>query len=697
MEKMSSLRPGTILKNGNYTIEGVLGNGGFGITYRAIQSGLERVVAIKEFFLDDYCERSGSTSQVVYGVTSATSIATRLKEKFLKEAQLVSQLKCRNIVEIYDVFEENNTAYYVMEYIPGMNLSDYIKQNGPMTEQQALPVIAQVANALEYIHNRKILHLDVKPANIMFRDNNEVVLIDFGISKRYDDKGTQTSSAILGRSRGYAPIEQYKTTALEHFSPATDIYSLGATLYYLLTGMTPPESDEVLNDGIPQIVGVSPAVYNAIVASMQPTVKSRPQSIAEFMSLFKKGGGAVPHKVNSGSASKQVMKWLAVTFVVAAMSVGAYFALPMLFDNMTDAERGKELYEDKKYEDAIRYLSVAAQEEDDAESAYLLGKCYFYGNGVETDLAEAHKYFLKSAKANNPEAQYVVYTLYYEGLGVEADTTKAIRWLERAANSGMDDAMIELGDYYNEISEYSDAFEWYTMADSAGIPLAKYKLGLCYYYGYYVEMNNYMAIDLFREASRLGVGEGAYMVGECYYYGFGVEENESTAVTWYKKAADLGYNIAMRDLGFCYANGRGVAENTTTAFEWYKKAAEHGDTGSQRTLGSWYHNGTNVEQNDTIALEWYMMAAEAGDGEAMNMVARFYDEGWGVEENNREAFKWYKKGAEADCAAAYYNLGICYHNGEGTTRNVSMARQMMREAASRGHEDAQEYIDEYLD
>ncbi|MBE6297706.1 MAG: hypothetical protein E7088_04315 [Bacteroidales bacterium] len=697
MEKMSSLRPGTILKNGNYTIEGVLGNGGFGITYRAIQSGLERVVAIKEFFLDDYCERSGSTSQVVYGVTSATSIATRLKEKFLKEAQLVSQLKCRNIVEIYDVFEENNTAYYVMEYIPGMNLSDYIKQNGPMTEQQALPVIAQVANALEYIHNRKILHLDVKPANIMFRDNNEVVLIDFGISKRYDDKGTQTSSAILGRSRGYAPIEQYKTTALEHFSPATDIYSLGATLYYLLTGMTPPESDEVLNDGIPQIVGVKPVVYNAIVASMQPTVKSRPQSIAEFMSLFKKGYGAVTPKVNSGSAFKQIMKWLAVTLVVAAISVGAYFALPMLFGNMTDAERGKELYEDKKYEDAIRYLKVAVQEEEDAECAYLLGKCYFYGNGVDTDLAEAHKYFLESAKANNPEAQYVVYTLYYEGLGVEADTTKAIRWLERAANSGIDDAMIELGDYYTEISEYSDAFEWYTMADSAGIPLAKYKLGLCYYYGYYVEMNNYLAIDLFREASRLGVGEGAYMVGECYYYGFGVDENEPTAVTWYKKAADLGYNIAMRDLGFCYANGRGVAENTTTAFEWYKKAAEHGETSSQRILGSWYHNGTNVEQNDTIALEWYMMAAEAGDGEAMNMVARFYDEGWGVEENNREAFKWYKKGAEADCAAAYYNLGICYHNGEGTTRSVSMARQMMREAANRGHEDAQDYIDEYLD
>lgn len=697
MENNVSLKPGTILKNGNYRIEGVLGNGGFGITYRAIQTGLERVVAIKEFFLDDYCERSESTSQVVYGVTSATSIATRLKEKFLKEAQLVSQLKCRNIVEIYDVFEENNTAYYVMEYLPGMNLSDYIKQNGPMTEQQALPVIAQVANALEYIHNRKILHLDVKPANIMFRDNNEVVLIDFGISKRYDDKGTQTSSAILGRSRGYAPIEQYKTTALEHFSPATDIYSLGATLYYLLTGMTPPESDEVLNEGIPQIVGVRPAVYNAIAVSMKPTVKSRPQSIAEFMSLFKNGGGAVPQKVNSGSAFKQIMKWLAVILVVAAASVGAYFALPMLFNNMTNAERGKELYENKKYEDAIRYLSVAAQEEDDAESAYLLGKCYFYGNGVDTDLAEAHKYFLKSAKANNPEAQYVVYTLYYEGLGVEADTTKAIRWLERAANSGIDDAMIELGDYYTEISEYSDAFEWYTKADSSGIPLAKYKLGLCYYNGYYVEMNNYLAIDMFREASHLGVAEGAYMVGECYYYGYGVDENKETAFAWYKKAAERGYEVAMRDLGFCYHEGVGVNENIALALEWYTKAAENGDVYSQTILAEWYDNGINVEEDDAVALEWYKKAASAGDAEAMNMVGRFYDEGWSVEENNREAFKWYKKSADAGCAAAYYNLGICYHNGEGTTRNVSMARQMMSEAASRGYEDAQEYLDNYLD
>ena len=701
MENGYSLRPGTILKNGNYRIETVLGAGGFGITYRAVQLGLERTVAIKEFFLEDYCERSVSTSQVAYGVSSTTTVARRLKEKFLREAQLISQLKCRNIVEIYDVFEENNTAYYVMEYIPGGNLNDYVKNSGPMSEQQALSIIAQVANALEYIHDRKILHLDVKPANIMFRDNKEVVLIDFGISKRYDEKGTQTSSAILGRSRGYAPIEQYKATALEHFSPATDIYSLGATLYYLLTATRPPESDEVLNDGIPYIMNVNPTVFKAIEASMQPTVKMRPQSIAEFMSMFRNAGAAgrsLPPKGETktvDTTTRHIGKWLIAILAVAVIAAGAFFGIPLVLDNATDAERGKALYEDKKYDDAIRYLTVAVTEENDAESAFLLAKCYFYGNGVETDIPESFKYFLKAAKKNHIEAQYVVYTMYYEGLGVKADTVNAVKWLKKAANGGLEDAMISLGDYYIDDYEYTRGYEWYVKADSLGFPVAKYKLGRCYYFGYGVEENNYIAIDLFREAYRLGVPEGAYMVGECYFYGYGVEENETTAVSWYKKSAALGYEVAMRDLGLCYSNGYGVSENIPVALEWYKKAAENGDVLSQYRLGEWYHDGINVEEDRVEAFKWYEMAAELGDSDAMNMVARYYDEGWGdIEENNREAFKWYKKAADAGCTGAYYNLGICYYNGEGVRRNYDEAERIMREAASRGYSAAEEFIEE---
>ena len=699
MENAYSLRPGTVLKNGNYRIEAVLGAGGFGITYRAVQLGLNRAVAIKEFFLEDYCERSGSTSRVAFGVSSTTTVATRLKDKFLREAQLISQLKCRNIVEIYDVFEENNTAYYVMEYIPGGNLNDYVKNSGPMSEQQALSAIAQVANALEYIHDRKILHLDVKPANIMLRDNNEVVLIDFGISKRYDEKGTQTSSAILGRSRGYAPIEQYKATALEHFSPATDIYSLGATLYYLLTATRPPESDEVLNDGIPYIMNINPAVFNAIEASMQPTVKMRPQSIAEFMSMFRNTTVKSPVTVTKtvDTSTRHWGKWAAAILVVALVAVAAFFGMPFIFDTATDAERGKALYDDKKYDDAVRYLTVAVNEENDAESAYLLAKCYFYGNGVEADAPESFKYFLKAAKKNHVEAQYVVYTMYYEGLGVKADTTNAVRWLKKAADGGLEDAMISLGDYYIEEYEYAKGYEWYVKADSLGFPVAKYKLGRCYYFGYEVEENNYIAIDLFREAYRLGVPEGAYMVGECYFYGYGVEENETTAVSWYKKSAALGYEVAMRDLGLCYANGYGVSENIPVALEWYKKAAENGDLFSQYRLGDWYHNGINVEEDCVEAFKWYTMAAESGDGDAMNMIARYYDEGWGdVEENNREAFNWYKKAVDAGCTEAYYNLGICYYNGEGVRRNHEQAERMMREAESRGYSAAEDFIEEHF-
>ena len=690
MENKAFLRPGTLLKNGNYRIEALLGCGGFGLTYRAYHFGLERQVAIKEFFVDDYCDRNMMTSQVEFSSSSDTSVPIRLKSKFIKEAKMVAQLKCHNIVEIYDVFEDNNTAYYVMEYISGVNLYEYVNKNGPMDTAMAKSVIMQLSEALEYIHEKKILHLDIKPANIMFRENGEVVLIDFGISKRYDDNGSLTTSAILGRSRGYAPLEQYESTALTQFSPATDIYSLGATLYFLLTGVVPPESDIVLNDGVPDMVGADAGMTRAVKAAMQPTVKSRPQNIKEFLSVMN-GTGQVKEKSGRGFGY-----WFLILLLVVGVNAGAIYAAMEYFHIVNDAETGKALFLDGKYDESYRYLK-AASSAGDAECTYYLGQCYFLGEGVAADHKEALKLFSRAAKKNIAEAQYVLYLMYLDGIAVEPDAVKANMWLKKAAEGGLEEAMINLGDYYIQEEEYTKGYEWYVKADSQGIPAAKYKLGRCYYMGYGVEENNYIAIDLFRDAYRLGVPEGAYMVGECYFYGYGVEENDTIAVSWYKKSAALGYNVAMRDLGYCYSNGYGVSENIPVALEWYKKAADNGDVLSQWRLGEWYHNGINVAEDYVEAFKWYTMAAESGNSDAMNIIARYYDEGWGdIEENNREAFNWYKKAADAGSTEAYYNLGICYYNGEGVLRDYEQAELMMREAESRGHSSAADFIEEHF-
>lgn len=284
------LQPNILLQGGKYRIKKVLGQGGFGITYLGIQESLNRKVAIKEFFMKEYCGRNEVTSQITLGTEGSHELVERFRQKFIKEAQIIAGLNNAHIISIYDIFEENGTAYYVMEYVGCGSLKDKIENYGAIHDSEALLYIRQIADALKYLHDRKIMHLDIKPSNILLRDTNEVVLIDFGISKRYDDTGEQTSSTPIGISKGFAPLEQYKQGGVKTFSPATDIYSLGATLFYLLTGNQPPEASDVNEEGLPTLSNsISKCVVNIITKSMLSRRKERPQSIEEFLLLLEIG------------------------------------------------------------------------------------------------------------------------------------------------------------------------------------------------------------------------------------------------------------------------------------------------------------------------------------------------------------------------------------------------------------------------
>ena len=288
---MQQLKTGTTLQGGKYKILKVLGQGGFGITYLAEQTMLERKVAIKEFFMKDFCERSEETSHITLGTESSRETANRFRDKFLKEARNIAKFDHPGIVRIYDIFEENGTAYYVMDYIAGESLGDMIKRRGSIPEVEATRYIIQAAEALAYIHERKMNHLDIKPANIMINRKNESVLIDFGLSKQYDAGGQQTSTTPVGISEGYAPMEQYKKGGVGEFSPQTDIYALGATFYKLLTGKTPPSASDVYEDGVPvdelKTKGVSPKAIYAICNAMKSRKKERTQSASLFIAGLK--------------------------------------------------------------------------------------------------------------------------------------------------------------------------------------------------------------------------------------------------------------------------------------------------------------------------------------------------------------------------------------------------------------------------
>ena len=284
---MNALKTNAVLQNGKYRIEGVLGQGGFGITYLASQVALNRKVTIKEFFMKELCNRDEQTSQVSVPSMGSVDTVARFRAKFVKEAQTIAALNNPHIIHIHDIFEENGTAYYVMDYLSGGSLSDLVQRNGVLAEATALGYIRQVADALSYIHARNINHLDIKPSNVLIDGNGKAVVIDFGLSKRYDETGSQTSTTPVGISHGFAPLEQYQPGGVSTFSPTTDIYSLGATLYKLLSGQTPPNATALLDSDLDlSRLSASPSTKAAIAAAMQPKRKGRPQTVEAFIAML---------------------------------------------------------------------------------------------------------------------------------------------------------------------------------------------------------------------------------------------------------------------------------------------------------------------------------------------------------------------------------------------------------------------------
>ena len=281
---MNQLGIDTVLQGGKYRIEKSLGQGGFGITYLAVQTLLNRKVAIKEFFMKDYCSRDMHTHSVLTTSADSDSQVVLYKKKFIKEAKNLAKLHHPNIINVMDIFEENNTFYYVMPYLSNGSLQDFVKLRGILTEKDSIRYLKQIAFALKYMHEEQhICHYDVKPANILLDDDDNAVLIDFGISKNYDPEGHETTATPVGMSEGYSPIEQYQQN-METFSPASDIYSLGATLYFLLHGEKPvsavqrAEGENMFIDE-----SISPKVKEIIKSSMMISRRNRPQNMDVFI------------------------------------------------------------------------------------------------------------------------------------------------------------------------------------------------------------------------------------------------------------------------------------------------------------------------------------------------------------------------------------------------------------------------------
>lgn len=269
-----------------YKIVRVLGQGTFGITYlcEIVEDGnsTTMLVCLKEFFMGDVNGREGSY------VTSGNEngLFDDYRRKFIREANNLSRLRHDNIVKVIELFEANNTVYYSMSFIPGGSLDDLISIKGKLSQSQSLRICCEIADALVAMHAQGMLHLDLKPGNVMMLNGITPILIDFGLSKNYNQDGKpESSTSIGGGTPGYSPMEQSNYSG-GNIPVTMDIYALGATLYKMISGVRPPIASDIFNDGFPydalKASGIDENIIKFIQKAMMPSRKDRFQSMEEM-------------------------------------------------------------------------------------------------------------------------------------------------------------------------------------------------------------------------------------------------------------------------------------------------------------------------------------------------------------------------------------------------------------------------------
>ena len=759
MDNSSVLPHGYVLhgEKQSYVIDRKLGQGSFGITYLAKfkaqvtgQMGSGNVwmqVCVKEFFMRDMNSRD-EQSMVLRDATG-NSLVMKYRRAFMREAHNLARMKHPGIVNVFEVIETNNTAYIVMEYIDGGSLDEYIAQRGRLPETEALACFEPVCDAMCYMHAQRMLHLDMKPKNVMRDEEGHLYLIDFGLSKQYTEDGKPETSTTIGMGTpGYAPIEQAEQRdESKDFRTSLDVYALGGTLYKMLTGQTPPTASEVNNavlNGENLIqnelrqVGVSPQVAKVVSTAMWPGTKKRYQTVPELMGAL--GWTAKTYQMGARNAHEQASEVAPVDeeteltaneetelttqpqpqptpkprpqpkpqpdersskmrlvkmSMIGALAVGLVILSSVLLLKRCSRENSQleESIGEVMPSDSVVGDSAANAFEEEIETIGLLSSDKESG----------------SVKVNStPNGA----TIWVDGKSTGLTTNDVIEELEIGSHkvkvqlegyeSQMKTVTVKAGERValsftlKEVQPYSATLD--SGSDESTKPNKKanseelsdiYDLGTSYFYGIGVSQNYETSVEYFRKAAEQGHAEAQWSLGLCYFEGTGVKQNYETAVYWYRKSAEQGFVPAQFYLGNCYYSGYGIAENHVTAIEWFRKAAVQDYSDAQFNLGLCYFNGDGVAQNYKTAVEWFRRAAEHGDAEAQYNLGSCYLRGNGVAQSYETAAEWFRKAAEQGDVDAQFNLGSFYYNGDGVTQNYETAVEWFRKAAARGDADAQ--------
>ncbi len=557
-----------------YEMKRILGRGGFGITYLALDTNLNQYVAIKEYLPTEVVVRDGDALVHPLSDDHAEEYQWGLV-RFIGEAQTLARFDHPNIVRVHSVFQLNNTAYMVMRYEEGKSLEEILKGRNTLEEAALLTLLLPILGGLEKVHDSGFVHRDIKPANLFIRVDGSPVLLDFGAARQALGERTRTLTSFV--SPGYAPFEQYYSRSDEQ-GPWTDIYGLGATLYRAIAGVAPMDAVDrskavmqaASQDRFIAASRIGKGRYSerflkAIDHALQFHPQDRPQRIAEWRREFEAAEG--PKRAAGNAEDEQrteiVTARLAPTEIVPSVS---------------------------------GLLAGSAKAEGPQGTA---------GSGPKQVVFKGHKRVLGALGGLTITAVFA--WLYLSGL----DPVGEIQSIpdNKGRQAGLSLPLEPTGQDAAEASEKK--IEQQNQDEQLKAAEGAYNSG-----------NYGEALRLFKPLAEQGAAAAQFYLGVMYENGLGVSQDYAEAVKWYRKAAEQGDDEAQNNLGILYVTGRGVTRKYAEAVKWYRKAAEQGNTKAQNNLGIMYERGLGVSRDYAEAVKWYRKAAEQGEEGAKGALKR---------------------------------------------------------------------------